>query len=639
MDVMACPASSRRYLLALLLVGGAACGPSTARAPGERAPLSADCERLDETRCLLPWPSNTYAVADPASPTGLRLALDFRSLPMRDNPASLNRHDGFSPVTPLAVGFPTRLAPGLEGQTVTRAVRLFHATRGREASGSEVPLRLHVVEDDTSDATLLLAYPMRPLEYDTDYVAVATDALQAASGEPLVAPRAVQVALGLASPADDSERALAGYHAPTRALLEARDVEASHLLRVWDFTTRSADSVARPLEGMRARALDAVDGGTLTVIISAATALPGGALAVSGRVGGLPSFVAADGGLLPLDAEGGPVVQGTHEAPFRVVLPPGAGDFPLAVFGHGTGGSVDDDAFDADLLDAGGGKLNLEFTGWTGATVAGTLLGFERILSGTERSTARLAQALADASALEAALSAQLGEALAAPTLAGLPNPAAGRRVDLARLTYVGASLGGTMGFTHGLTEPRLTASVLNVPGAGWSHFAFQSEMWAGLSDLFRASTPSAIDRALGPAMAQGNLDLVDGAAWSAQPGRPARVLLIQESIGDRVLPNLGTELVAAAAGAVQVGPVIVPVHGVAPSSGPVGQTALTQFRLPASVTDTGAIHAFFGKDTTAGVAAREQLRAFLRSAWSGAPRIELPPTCAANGARGCDFH
>src|SRR5438445_10349105 len=94
------------------------------REPGARTPRSAASDQLDPTRCMLPWPSNAYTVADPSTPTGLRLALTLKSLPIRDNPASLNRADGFSVATPLAVGFPKPVAHALHGKKASTAVQL-----------------------------------------------------------------------------------------------------------------------------------------------------------------------------------------------------------------------------------------------------------------------------------------------------------------------------------------------------------------------------------------------------------------------------------------------------------------------------------------------------------------------------------
>lgn len=321
-----------------------------------------------------------------------------------------------------------------------------------------------------------------------------------------------------------------------------------------------------------------------------------------------------------------------------MVLPRVTAPFPVVVFGHGTGGTVFDDTFDADILAAGAAKLNLQYDGWTESTVLETLVGLDKRFTGSERSTGRLLQSLADASAIEASLSGALGDALSRPALLGVANPAAGAREDPSRRVYAGGSLGGTLGFVHALTEPSVRAAVLNVPGAGWTHFVPTSGPFSTLDALFATTTPSAVDRALSVVMTQGSWDPVDGAAWAATGARPDVVMLLQESMGDPVLPNIGTHLVATSSRAVQVGAVLEPVEGVAPVARASGRTALTQFRIPNGITDLIERHGFGGKNTLAGVAAREQIRAFLDSVWAGAPVIAVPPTCVRGGLDSCDF-
>src|ERR1700677_3599390 len=57
----------------------------TVRAPGQRTPLSAACDPVDTTRCLLPWPSNTFTVVDTTTPTGLRLNVAQQGIATVDN--------------------------------------------------------------------------------------------------------------------------------------------------------------------------------------------------------------------------------------------------------------------------------------------------------------------------------------------------------------------------------------------------------------------------------------------------------------------------------------------------------------------------------------------------------------------------
>lgn len=615
--------------------------PVVDREPGARTPRSADCDPLDLSRCLLPWPSNVYTVADPSMATGLRVSLSFKSLPVRDNPASLNRADGFSVASPLAVGFPRPVDRRLHGQKQATAVRLILAQPGRPNRGEPVPLRLAVVNDSVDGGmqgdSLLLAYPQRPLEFDADYVAVALDEVKADDGTSYETPALVKVALGLTPPATDEERALAAYHAPTRALLVEAGIDPAQVLRVWDFTTRSAKSVTLPLSTMREAALGAVDAGALTIEVQSATVFPSGAaIEVRGEVAGLPHFLEADGGFA-LGADGLPRQTGVHTAPFRAVLPAGTGSYPVVIYGHGTGGTVTDDTFDQEIVAAGAAKLNLQWSGWTDTTTIRTLLSFDRVYSGTAGSTGLLLQSLSDAAALQASLPGKFADAFSAPALGGSVNPAAGRRPDVSTLVYAGGSLGGTMGYVLSQSEPQIRFAVLNVPGAAWTHFAPESELWSTLAVLFRASTPSAVDRALGMSMTQTNWDPVDGAAWAALERRGDLLLLAQESMGDPILPNIGSEFLATSCNAVQLGAVLEPIAGVAKVEGPVTRSAITQFRVPASETGL-SIHGFAARGSPAGVAARQQISAFITSVWAGSPRISLPEACSNRANQSCDF-
>jgi hypothetical protein len=551
--------------------------------------------------------------------------MNWRSLPVRDTPASLNAIDGFSVLAPMAVGFSRPVDHRLHHQRGNAGVKLFNAQPLSAREGAAVPLRLTVVNDEVGTDSLLVALPEEPLEYASDYVAVVLDSVTADDGTPFEQPALVKVALGLVAPATESERALFAYHAPTRALLGRAGVELEHVLRVWDFTTRSADGVIAPLREMRRAALAS----SLRIVVESATPIDG-AIDVRGHVDGLPLFLDAAGALstTPL---------GTHQTPFRAVLPAGTGDYHVVIYGHGTGGTVNDDTFDREIIAAGAAKLNLQWDGWTESTTVSTLVGFEKVYSGTQRSTNRLLQSLADAAALQASLGGALGDALAAPLLNGVTNPAAGRHPDTRTLVYAGGSLGGTMGYVLSQAEPDIHFAVLNVPGAGWSHFSPESELWSTLDLVFEASTPSAIDRQLGVCMSQTNLDAVDGAAWAAAAPRSDLLLLEQMSIGDPILPNVGSRLVATSSHAVQLGGIIDPITDAEPRTTAVGQSAMTQFRVPASVTGL-SIHGFAAGDSVAGLAAREQIAAFIATVWAGAPRIEVPARCAGRPNQSCDF-
>lgn len=628
------PPCSLLALCASLALGASFAGCSSEptfaapeRAAGERAPRTAPCDDADPTACLLPWPSSTFTQSDPSSPTGVRLAVDVRSLGPDDDAAWLNRADGFSRLTPIATGFDGAIEapPG--------AIQLYLAEPGRAHAGEAVPLRVTVVESvDQAPRTLLVATPERVLEPNAEYLVIVTDTLRAKGGGAIARERSARVALGLEGASSQAEAELFGYHAPARALLREASVDPGRVLRMWTFTTRSVDDGTRRLRAMVTASRAAVADGRTTVAIDAVKPGEGSALLdVEGRLIGLPSFASAAG--ITLDEQGLPIASGTREAPFRIMVPKGSGDYRFVMYGHGTGGEFRDTAFDGELAGEGIAKVGIEFYGWTKDGTLDTFVGLKKMFSGTRQSSAWLMQAVADGAAIQAAMTRGIGEALAGATLGGAPNPAAERRPDGTIAMWAGGSLGGTMGLVFTAVSPEIRAAVLNVPGAGWTHFIPESALYSMIEPFI--VNPYEADLVVLRAlfMSQGSWDDVDGGVWKeALAGRKVTFLL-QESIGDPVLPNVGTENVARTTDAVQLGAVLAPIEGVAPATEADDTSALTQFRVPK--TADLEVHGFAAKDTPAGVAARDQIRAFVTSVFAGAPRIVVPPGCVGGS---CDF-
>src|SRR5690606_2319051 len=245
-----------------------------------------ECDPIDTGRCLLPWPSNTFAEVDPSTATGLRLAVDPSSMNRRDDGSPLAAADGFSRATPIAVLFETPVDPA----TLEGAVRLVLAQHDHPERGREVPLRMDTVSNGDGE-TLISADPREVLEASADYVAIVTDELRLEDGSTPVAPRSVRVAVGLEPPATLEEAEIAGYHAPTRRLLDEIGVAPERVLRVWDFTTRSPDDPRRALQHVREAAVAAVESATVSFDRVETSADPNIALIVHGHLHGLPTFL------------------------------------------------------------------------------------------------------------------------------------------------------------------------------------------------------------------------------------------------------------------------------------------------------------------------------------------------------------
>lgn len=611
--------------------GGGASFTAPDRADEDRTPLAGVCDDVDPARCLLPWPSDAFVRLDPETSTGLRLDVPLERINPEDDPSFLARADGFSRVGSLVTSFVERL----DAASPRASVRLFLAEPGHPSRGAEVPLRIEVVAHDPELEleTALVAHPLVPLEPDARYVAVVTDALRAESGAALAPSRFTELALDRAAPESQEEADVRGHHAPTRRLLVDVGVDPASVLRVWDFTTRSAEDPRRRLRAMRAAAIAAVDDGAAEVIIDAVETRDAGPIAaiVEGHLAGLPAFLGDEG--IRVDALGDAVAEGTRDAAFRVVVPRGEGDYRVVLYGHGTGGAVDETSFDEEIAAAGAAKVSLELLGWTSSDVVQTFLRMQDVAYGTSVASGSLVQAVADGAAIERALAGPLGDALAGAELGGAPSPVVGRRPDLDTPIWIGGSLGGTVGLLYTAASEDVDHAVLNVPGAAWTSWVRDAEPYRYIRPFLEARNGGPQNGPLAIAIGQTMFDEADGAVWvDVLAGEHPVIALAQASIGDPVLPNPGSEMVARVLGATMVGAPLVPIEGIARRDVVEGASAITQYWVEGDVFD---VHGFAAGDTPAADAAKDQIFRFVASAWAGAPVIEVPAGCAEAS---CDF-
>lgn len=592
--------------------------PVPDREVGNLVPLESGCDDLDPARCWLPWPSFAATVVDSTTATGLRVEVVDEELPVDDDPRWLELANGFSRISPALTAFPGEL----DAATAAGAVRLFDVATGAEiAAYGEVVL-------DVPDS-LLLVYPRGILPASSEIVVVVTDALKTTDGATAVGNDLDAITLGTLAPADADEEARRAWSAPIRATLDGAGIDPSTVVRAWSFPTRSADDPGKRLLSM----FEGVDAADLSVTLTEVTLGKGSIAAiVYGTVDNVPDYRLGHEEWLSFGEDGLPVAVSTRSAPFRILIPAGEGDWPVALYGHGTGGYVTDSSFDNQLADRGVGKAGMEYLGWNGDDLINSVTWFSHVFDATSRSSSALTQSLADGHAILRALQGPLADALAADTLAGVANPAAGRRPIADRPIWVGGSLAGTMGAVIVASNEDIDTAVLNVPGAAWTHLIPKASLYSILVDpITHAWYPNDLDRNAALAMSQNIWDDVDGAAWED----PDSTLLLQESMGDPVLPNVGTSMLARARGAKMVGAplddLLTDLEDVPSST----TTAITQYAT--DFTDDYDIHGFAAEDGPAGDAAREQIDVFLMDWLAGElPEIVLPSTCDPSG--GCDF-
>lgn len=518
-------------LLALLSMACAVEGDSGRAATGSpstpRAAAGGDgtCDDLDPERCLLPWPNDRFTVADPSTPTGLRLAIPADGTPPNaaGTPVDVtdqNRADGFSPASTI-LGFVP--AVDLEASDVAPSTDI-------GASLDEVaPIRL-------TDLTSGERWPYWA-ELDA----------QSRSGEPLL----------MVHPAV----ALAEGHRYEVVLDDLRRADGSpveiDLPRTWTFTVASAESLSGRLRSMVDTVGEAVPAFEVTAVSGSDPVVVEGTYEI-------PNFLDNDGGTggrFVLGADGMPTVNPDHpvaEAPFTCVVgsAPGA---PTIVYGHGLLGSR------AEVLSLGGvtalAGLNACATDWIGMAAEDlpTVASILEDVSGFPALADRLQQGQ-----LAFVL---LGRLLNDPSgFASAPAFGTGDGSSfLARdgAVFVGNSQGGVLGGAASAVSDEWDRVVLGVPGIGYNLLLPRSSDWPQFQAVFDPAYPDPIDRVLVGELMQLLWDRGENSAYAQHltadpyPGTHAKTVLLVEAFGDHQVANVSTEILARTIGAVAARPAL----------------------------------------------------------------------------------
>jgi hypothetical protein len=276
--------------------------------------------------------------------------------------------------------------------------------------------------------------------------------------------------------------------------------------------------------------------------------------------------------------DGVPQASGTIEARLFVHMPESvrdapAGSVPVWLFGHGIFdnpeeylGRMDDRSTVAELADEAG--VIIVASEWRGLRAIDRLHALElasdfgRITEITDR----LHQGIADVVGLSRLVLA--GDLLSAPELEGKADPS--------QLMYYGISLGGIAGGVMLANNDAIDHGVLHVGGASWSTMLERSSQWIPFDWAMAQNVPSARDRQLLYALSQLYWDPVDPANHVA--GLASKSVLWQEAVGDEQVANITTELIARAAGAQQLEPIVHEVPGLSTSPAPIMGRTLAQF-------------------------------------------------------------
>ena len=547
------------------------------------------CNPLGGQTCMLPWPSMAFTKIDATSATGIRVDAPIAAMPRNgDNisidPAKLNRWDGFSPTGPM-------LAIFAHGVAVANLPSFKDPSQSLAADSPIIVLDLDTGERapffaeidanfSAPGSSALIIRPLMRLHEKSHYAVAIRNTVKAADGSDLESPPAF-IALRDGASFDHPRFASLQQGAGAMfAALETAGVPKTDLVLAWDFVTASDQFLQSDLVTMRDAAVTAIgtNGANLSFAATEQPAITGFYKAYAGTFKA-PNFLSDgenDDSIITRGSDGLPVLGGLRDANFAALVPACVttqpGPHATIVFGHGLFGSAKEylaDSFTQELAEkycfiiiAG------DFIGLTSRQLTLASLAVNDLDLGYGI-TEKLGQSVIDFIALENAVR---GPMATAPEFQY--NGAS--VIDPAHTYYIGGSLGGIMGNVFMAYDPNITRGVLAVPGGVWSLLFERSNAWSLLQGALMGSYTDPKQYQLSIALFGMMFEPYDPITTAAHvikdplPGVPVKNILMWYSMGDCLVNNLTTEMVARTMGISLIDPAVKQVWGMTPTPGPM---------------------------------------------------------------------
>ncbi len=545
---------------------------------------------------LSPYPSNRYAKADPASATGIRVAIgpdntnDRLLTVFPETVASLNELDGFSTLGGVSVSFSDDLDPASMDRktdafnTVDAPFAIVDVDPSSPEKGRARGLvpRYYTTTGDDAAATVdftLVVEPAVPLRPKTRYAFVLTDAVKSTSGAAL-------------TPSKETHDLLFGtfegsYGDSVRDAMPiveaATGIKKDHVVVATVFTTMTVHDVtlASATERRAAPAPKQTD----TFVVQQMGTDTDKRVRFAAHFDA-PEYRSAKPASRWTIVDGKPSVVSTASIEVYAVFPDktAAAKHPIAIFQHGLGGDKDGTwgtmerlaslgvaVFGIDAPEHGARGDPPFPLGKTDLLQAVTH--FFGVNIDTKQFDLRIARDNFRQVAADQLELLRFIQSLSTLDLLPLGAPDGVPDLDVTRVIYLGHSFGSVMAATFNALAPEISASVWNVGGAGLTGLFHDSGLFSLLTkSLEPADTPkSEVARFF--SLTQAIMDPGDPAnyapfvALSALPGVvnwKAKDVLLQEVRHDNIVPNTSSERLARAAGLAQISPVLDPIGGLA---------------------------------------------------------------------------
>jgi hypothetical protein len=538
-----------------------------------------ECENLDPTHCLMPFPSSRFLEVDEGTETGFRVAIPPAALPLNQfdeaaDPSTWNRFDGFSPATSLIAGFEGKIDPTnlpaydriAESLAEGSPTILIDAETGeRVAHFSEIDEWYNADPDTTS-------FYMRPairLREGHRYVAAIRDLVRTDGSA--VEPSAYFRALRDETPTEVAElEARRASMASVFEVLDEAGIDRAELILAWEFRTASGPSLHGDMLTARRDAFERYEAGTDGIgdcVVSSVEENVNDR--IWRRVRGtytVPLYMddPYEGARTNRGVDGLPAFNGVAQAPFEVVIPPsvrdsvmnGEGPGALMQYGHGLLGAATQVSSGGTTVAYQNSKLVGFGTSYWGLSepdeaeiITNAVTNFgnfalvgERLVQGTINS---LIQQKMMADGLCPALQEHLTLAVGEET-----RPLANRE----EVYYYGISQGGIMGATLAALSDTIDAYVLQVGAINYSIMLRRSVDFQPFERIFDQWYRSKLDRDWFLVSTQAIWDLAEPATFAPHIFQDPladdidvsrRRILYQTSLYDAQVPTVASDIAA----------------------------------------------------------------------------------------------
>lgn len=561
-------------------------------------PVIDGCENLNPNHCLLPWPSDTFLVDDPSTPSGRRVALDASRLPMNqfDAPVSSvnawNRSDGFSALTAAMTLFlgeldtsnlPNELNIGDSLLPDSPTVVLDAETGERVAHFAEIDQWDSIVGNERRS---FFVRPAARLQEERRYI-VAIREIRRIDGSP-VEPSAYFRALRDGEPSEVAEiEARRSHFEDIFATLDTAGVDRDTLVEAWDFTTASGEGAWGEVVALRDDALERIGergiGCTVESVEEDVNA------EVWRRIRGtytVPLYVENEfeGAIANRNGDGVIEYNGMAEAQFEVVIPFSvrdrirAGGEPARVimYGHGLFGLEDQVSSSGtrvglQALEAVG--VGTRFWGWGEEDESWFVNNVIPDYGELWRMMERVRQGIVNSLVLPRTFKGVCSEL---PELqidvGGTPMPA----YDPSVMYYYGISQGGTMAVPVAVLSPDIERFALQVGGINYPLFISRSFDFRRFERIFENWYTDKIDRDwLIVAMAHA-FDPIEPGTYAPHlvrdplPGAPAKRVMYHIAQYDVQLANIASDYAARTIGLPYFASSVYAPWNLEPTAGPV---------------------------------------------------------------------